>query len=147
MAASDPLQIQVQNLSRFRRELKAAQPGLVQQVKEVNFKIATEVVESARSRASVVGGVAPKAASSMRAAKTSVAARVTLGGSRYPYAYGAEFGSLRYKQFHKWRGNQWQPWGDDGTGYFLHPTIRDMREQIMQEYGDAVEKIMHAAFE
>lgn len=146
MAAPETITVEVQNLNRLRAALRRAGPGLVEQVKATNYAVANTVAQSARTMASSQGGAAAKTAPSIRALKTSAASKVSLGGSRYPYAYGAEFGSLRYKQFKSWRGNQWSAWGNSGVGYFLHPTIRAQREQIMKTYGDSIEQIMLAAF-
>jgi hypothetical protein len=141
-----PLSVEVQNLSRLRSALRAAGPGLVEQVKAANFEVADHVAQSARSLAQGQGGAAAKSAPSIRALKTSTAAKINLGGGRYAFAKGAEFGSFRYKQFKPYRGNQWAGWGNDGVGYFLHPTIRAQREYIIKTYGDRVEAIMAAAF-
>jgi hypothetical protein len=144
--STDPVTVQVVHLSQLRAALKKAGPGLVEQVKQTNYDIAKDVVTSARAMAGGQGGVAPKAAASLRARKTSASAQVSLGGASAPYAYGAEFGSFRHRQFKSWRGNQWTAWGSSGVGYFLHPTIRDQREDIIKKYGDATAKIMHDAF-
>ncbi|BEP14815.1 hypothetical protein acdb102_31260 [Acidothermaceae bacterium B102] len=146
MGSNDPVAIQVQNLSKFRSALKQAGPGLVEQVKATNYQVASSVAQSARTLASSQGGVAARTAPSIRGIKSSASSQVRIGGANYPFALGAEFGSLRYKQFKSWRGNQWAAWGASGVGYFLHPTIRAQRDQIMQTYGDNVEKIMTAAF-
>jgi hypothetical protein len=144
--AADDYKVEVEGLKEMRRALEAAAPGLREQIKQANISVAEHVAESARSRASAMGGVAAKAAPSIRANRTNAYAAVSGGGARYPYFYGAEFGSLKYKQFKGWRGNQWTPWGDSGVGYFLHPTIRDQRQQIIDTYNAALTKAVKEAF-
>jgi hypothetical protein len=143
---ADDLKIEVENLRGLRAALKHAGPGLDKKVTELNYEIANHVVDVAKGKANAQGGAAAKAAPSLRASKTAASANIKLGGARYRYAYGAEFGSLRYKQFKKWRGNQWQPWGSDGVGYFLHPAIRSERQYIIDTYATRVSALMAEAF-
>lgn len=45
-----------------------------------------------------------------------------------------------WRQFKEWRGNK------AGAGYFLFPTIRSHADEIVEMYGDAIDKISAKAF-
>jgi hypothetical protein len=47
---------------------------------------------------------------------------------------------LGWNQFKDWRGN------DRRSGYWLYPSIRDHETQIVDQYGDAIEKLAQKAF-
>ncbi|MGR6999942.1 hypothetical protein ACU686_20670 [Yinghuangia aomiensis] len=70
---------------------------------KTNYQLALMMVRRARQKAGYTGGVAVKAAKSLRAARAADYAALRYGGPRYPYALGAEFGSRRYKQFKPYR--------------------------------------------
>ena len=79
---------------------------------------------------------AAKAAGTLRPVKSGIAASIS-GGSGIGFFFGAEFGSSRYHQFMAHRGE---------TGYFLYPTIRDEMDNIVDFYGDEVERVARRAF-
>lgn len=133
--------VRVTGLDELRRELrKLDDKGLIDELKATNYEVATDVVEGAKRRASTVSRQADRAASSLRASRTAARAQVLIGSAAVPFALGAEFGSMRYKQFPGWRGN-----GED-AGYFLWPEIRDQSPDIVEKYGDAMERISSRAF-
>jgi hypothetical protein len=147
--------IEVPGLRLFARELKQAGPDLVDELKELNYKVATKVRDAALLRAQGEGPMAARAAGSLRAARQAARAAVFLGNAKTPFALGAEFGSGRNKlrmlpneggdrlgwnQFKPWRGS------GQGAGYFLYPAIRDTTPEIVDMYGDAVEQIARKAF-
>ena len=86
--------------------------------------------------------MAAKTAPSIRSLAQQTRAQVSLGGGAYPFAMGAEFGSVRYRQFKPWRGS------NADAGYFLYPTIRSMGQsgEIERLYMDAVEDAVKGAF-
>ena len=61
-------------------------------------------------------------------------AAVKIGGARFPFALGAEFGSKRFRQFEPWRG------AGATAGYFMWPAIREEIPKLIAAYGDAIEK-------
>ena len=202
--------VNVTGLAELRREIKKAQqaggPDGTQQLKELNYQVSEFVIRKAKTKASSVSSMAGKAAQSMDASKSGVAARVNAGGARYPYFGGAEFGAHRnrkrlikntggrativrrnesaskvikkvesqtlaydkyggsstvrkrarkdygatavkvtgvrigWNQFKDWRGNK------SGAGYFLFPTVRANIDEIIDIYGDGMEKILGNVF-
>ena len=141
----------VVGLAEFRRELKKLdEPHLVNQLKDVNYAVASLVVSSAKAHAST--RMESAAAESLRPSRSGARAQVT-GGAGIEFFGGAEFGAAQDQIRNTARGavtgwNQFQPWrgSGSGAGYFLYPAIRDETEHIVDMYGDALEKIASQAF-
>lgn len=126
----------VEGLGELSRALKELGPEFPKEMRKVNKTTAEKVAQHARSNALALGGVAAKAAPSVKASAGVKSAGVALGGQRYPFAAGAEFGSVRFKQFPIWRGN-----GSD-AGYFLYPAIREDADQIHADYMQALDDLV-----
>lgn len=128
--------VKVTGLAELNKALKALGPEVQKELKAANFEVGSMVAGDAQSIALGLGGVAAKVAPSIKATKTASGAAVSFGGAAYPFAGGAEFGSLRYKQFQPWRGN-----GSD-AGYFLYPAIRQDVDQIEATYVQRIDEIL-----
>lgn len=130
--------VRIEGLAELQRELKKI--DLATDLKDANKQAAELVASEARSRGHGLGGVAAKAASSVKAAAEQRRSKVTLGGNREPFALGAEFGGRgrpTTMQFQPHRGR---------LGYFLYPAIRDTREQFIDAYDKAIAQLMRRAF-
>lgn len=151
--ATDGLAGNVEGLSQFTRALaRIGADGLRNDVKQANFEVADKLTRLARDKASGLTRQQKAAADSLRATKTQNYAAVRLGSARKPYALGAEFGSVRRTRtgriargFQPWRGNQFSGWSS-GPGYFLHPTIREKGEELVNEYMAVIDRISEEAF-
>ncbi len=132
--------VEVQGLDDFRRELRRLGSDLPRELADANFQVASLVTQRAKARASGASRGARKSAESLSAARTQATAKVRMGGSRYPFAAGFEFGSIRYPQFPAWRGS------GEGAGYWLYPTIRAENDRIIDIYGDLIDAIAARAF-
>lgn len=146
--------VKVEGLDDLRRELrKLDDAGLMAELKDVNYQVAQSVIGPAQSKAASIGRMEARAAATLTASKAAAAARVNFGGARAPFAGGAEFGAGQdrprstargtvsgWNQFNPWRGN------DGGAGYFLYPTIRERMPDIVEQYGDGIERITSKAF-
>lgn len=128
--------VQVRGLAELNRTLRALGPDVQKELKETNRSVAEFVADDAKGAAHSLGGVAAKVAPSIKAKAGNTSAGVSFGGAAYPMAGGAEFGSIKYKQFKPWRGN-----GSD-AGYFLYPAIRRDAERITTEYTHALDRLM-----
>lgn len=155
--------VRVRGLTEFRRELRRIErtggPDGRDMLKDANNKVANFVVSRSRDKASTIGAMQSKAASTMRAGHAQSRATVT-GGAGVPYFFGAEFGAthnvLRRTRRQagwagpgRWRGyNQFLPWrGNSGrVGYFLFPTLREQAPAIVDMYGDELDRIAATAF-
>ena len=149
--------VRVAGLDDFRRQLRrleseAGADGL-SLLKEANHKVASMVVNKAQARASSVGTMQSRAASTLKAGRAQARATIT-GGARVPFFFGAEFGA--YPNFSRTRNgrtflgfNQFQPWkkpGNGNTGYFLYPTMRAETRNIIEMYGKELDVIAKKAF-
>jgi hypothetical protein len=94
--------VNVTGLAELRREIKKAQqaggPDGTQQLKDLNYQVSEFVIGKAKTAAGSVSSMASKAAQSMDASRSGVAARVNAGGAKYPYFGGAEFGAHRNRK-------------------------------------------------
>ena len=132
--------VQVLGLREFSAGLRRVDRDLSKQLRQVNKEAAEDVARYARAKASALGGVQNKAAGSLRPGGTQRGGYVKLGGNRFPFALGAEFGSIRFKQFPAWRGS-----GAD-AGYFLYPALRKRTQHLVEKYGDEIERLSRHAF-
>lgn len=132
--------IQVEGLRELSRALKSMPKEVGKDLQKTNKAVAGFVAKDAKSAASALGGVAAKAAPSIRATASKTSAGVSFGGAAYPFAGGAEFGSIRYKQFQPWRGSS------SDAGYFIYPTIRRDADRIATEYTQALDDFIGRAF-
>ncbi len=134
--------VRVEGLEELRAGLKKIGPEWPAKLGQVNKQLTSMIVASAKARA--VTRQAAKAAESLKASAGAKEAVITLGGDAFPFALGAEFGALQYKQFPPWRGNQFAP-SSDGVGYFLHPAIHADLGKIEDAYLDAIDDLTHQA--
>lgn len=132
--------VKVDGLRELNRALKAIGPEAQKELKEASKKVAGFVASDAASAARSLGGVAAHVAPSIKAVGGVSSAGVAFGGSAYPMAGGAEFGSIRYKQFKAWRGSS------SSAGYFVYPSIRQDADRIVTEFTDAVEQVIARNF-
>lgn len=132
--------VEVHGLDDFRRELRRLADDLPRELADANHQVATLVANEAQQRAGGVSRGARKAAESLSAARTQAAAKVRMGGARYPFAAGFEFGSIRYPQFPPWRGS------GETAGYWLYPSIRANNDRIVDMYGELLDGITRRAF-
>lgn len=150
--------VNVKGLDQFRRELRKIQnqggADGIALLKEANWRVATMVANKAKGRASGLGRMQARAGSTLRAGRQQARAVIIGGSAAVPFFYGAEFGS--YSGFPRNRGgrsflgfNQFEPWkrpGGGNTGYFLFPTMKAETRNIIEMYGDELDKIAKQAF-
>lgn len=128
--------VKVDGLRELNQALKGISREAAKELRTANKTVATFVSEDARAAAYSIGGVAAHVAPSIRASAGAQFAGVAFGGPGWEMAGGAEFGSLRFKQFKPWRGN-----GSD-AGYFLYPAIRQDAARITTEYVHALDHLL-----
>lgn len=132
--------VKVEGLTELNRALRAIGPDAQKELGAASREVATFVANDARARAYGLGSTAAHVAPSIRAVGGVSSAGVSFGGAAYPMAGGAEFGSVRFKQFQPWRGN------GPGAGYFVYPTIRADADQIVEQYEKRVNAIVDKRF-
>lgn len=127
--------IRVSGLNELSRALREMEGGFRSELKEANREAAEMVADESRSAAYSLGGVAAKAAPSVRASAGFNRAGVTIGGNAYPFAAGAAFGGQgrpTTQQFRPWLGTR---------GYFLYPQIRENADRITETYEDHLHEL------
>lgn len=129
--------VQVEGLPELRKALKALGPDAQRELKDASRSVAGFVASDAASAAQSIGGVAAKTAPSIKAVGGTTGAGVAFGGAAYPFAGGAAWGSVRFKQFKPWLGH---------IGYFPYPQIKDNEDRIVDEFTDAVNKVIVKRF-
>lgn len=144
--------LRVEGLAQFQAELRRVNRDLPRVLRLAHLDAAELVAEEARGRARARGGVAAKTAPSIKAAGEQRRAKITLGGARFPFALGAEFGGGRHgpgnptpaggytTQFPPWRGS-----GGD-AGYFVYPAIRATRDRFVDAYEQGLAELISRAF-
>lgn len=135
--------IEVDGLKDLQRELRAVDKDFPKELRLANKGAAEIVADATRASFASRGGVAPKVAPSVKALAQQRSASVKIGGAKYPYAMGSEFGGRgrpRTRQFPPWRGN------GEGAGYSLYESIRAQRDKVMDSYGDALDRLTKKAF-
>lgn len=134
--------------SDFVRDLKRSSPEMGKQLRRANKEIADEVRDESRTEARSQSRQYAKAAAGIQSRAFPDKAQIVLNPRRYPWIFGAEFGSFAYKQFPTWRGNQWLNGAGpaSGVGYAVYPTIRELSPEIADTYGDRVMDSFKHAF-
>lgn len=126
--------IRVRGGQEASRALGQISDDLDAKLQQASEQVADHVEHAAAAKARGLGGVAGKSAPALGTRRVDQAAAVVLDGDAYPFAAGAEFGSIAYPQFKAWRGS------DDG--YFLYPAIRETEERNVQTFVDAVDELI-----
>lgn len=141
--------IHVDGLKELQRELKSLDAEWPKELRKAN-KEAAEMVAARTRRSFARGtGVDPKVVPSIRALAQARSAAVKIGGQRFPFALGAEFGGGKFgkgnptpaggytTQFRPHRGR---------AGYHLYPTLRRSTDEVVDLYGDLIDDLTRRAF-
>lgn len=132
--------VRVTGLKELARELKTIDRSWGKELAKAAKEAAKIIATDAKRRGVSAGSTLAKAAESFKPGGTQRGGYVKIGGSDYPYALGAEFGSDRYPQFQPWRG------AGQNAGYALYPAIRGKREEVVEQYGHAIDELTRRAF-
>lgn len=132
--------IYVQGIAELQRALKALGDDLPRELRTANLSVAELIAEYARFNALGAGGVARHVEPSIVAAAQQRSASLAWGGSGFEMAGGAEFGAIQYHQFKPWTGN------GPNAGYFIYPTIRSKRQEIIDLYDALFVRLSKVAF-
>lgn len=130
--------VRITGLRDVQRALRQVDRTLPRELRKAGNAAAQVIVDEGKARATTPQQ--RKAAESLRPRSDQRGVRVALGNaSRYPFALGAEFGSITYPQFPAFRGS------GSGAGYFLWPAIRANRERVAGLFLDGVDTITRQA--
>lgn len=126
---ADSFQVRVEGAREFRSALRAISREWPKVMREANLRAAQTVVSEAKRRAPVLTG---RLRDSIKAGATQRAGYIKAGTSiRIPYAPVQEFG---------WPGHNIEPQP------YVYPAIAAKREDVIEEYGKAVDRIMARPF-
>jgi hypothetical protein len=133
----------VQGLNRALRSLPREAAA---ELRDASQTIADEVAGAARGRALATGGAYQLVGMTIKSRRDRVPVVQLGGSSRIPgrsgprqtvgdLIWGAEYGGgarPRTRQFRPWLGS------DDGAGYALWPTVRELNPEIRRLYSEAL---------
>lgn len=140
--------IRVEGLRDLQRALRAVDAALPKELRQANKEAAEVVAGAARANFAAGTGVAPKVVPSVKALAQQRSASVKIGGARYPYALGSEFGGGKYGPGNPTpRGGhttQFPPFKK--SGYALYPAIAEKRDEVVEAYAEALGRVAKRAF-
>lgn len=125
--AVDP--IRVEGLRDFQRVMKRLGPEFATAVKAAGNAAAEIIVAEAKPRVPIGPGRGGHAASSIKAASTAKAGRVSAGGKKYPYFPWLDFGGRVGP-----RKSVRRPFLSDGR--YIWAAYHDRREEIAEMMAD-----------
>lgn len=141
--------VQVSGLKELRRDLRRVDAALPQELRATNRRVGEQIVlPAARQRAgstfrNVAGGTfhaGAALAGTIRILSQQTAAQIAMGGARFPFAGGAEWGSTgknpRARQF---------PLRGSNRGFILFPVVRERQEEIRKAYAEALDGLLEQA--
>lgn len=134
--------VRLEGFKEFQRALNQAGDGWGRYLRATHRAIADHVADKAKGMTD--NAQQAKAAGAIVGAAESRAAKIAVRNSP-PFAQGAFFGALQYKQFPAWVGNSWEVGGAGGP-YAVNPAIRESKDDIVEAFGDAFEKAAARAF-
>lgn len=122
---SDRVQMEIVGLDSLLKDMGVMEQNYKEAEAVFQRLAAQAIVDQARDNARVVGRQQEKAARTARVFRGNTA---QYGG--LPWAIGAEFGSIQYRQFPAWRGRGM------GAGWFFWPAVEDFKERRMIDLWD-----------
>lgn len=144
----------VDGLAEFSRNFRKIAPEFTKAVKNELKAAGGDIAEDARRRyVRHYPGTGRRAARrGQRRTKDTIRVlasirdtRVAVGGARYPWVFGQEFGSERYAQFRPWTGKA--PGGVGSNGRFLWPAARaGMDDFVENKVPGLLDRAARAAF-
>ena len=126
----------VEGVAALRKALKAVSDQAPKELNEASKAVAAFVADDARSLAAGLGGVAAKVAPSVKGSGNARGGALTLGGTAYPMALGAEFGGRGRPTTQQFRPHKGR------TGYFAYPAIRRNADEIESAYTEKLDDLM-----
>lgn len=134
--------VQVRGLDDFRKELRSLGGTFPKELGRLHKQAAEVTASVARAKALAMGSVQAKAAPDIKTAAAQRTAKLVIDATRHPYAIGAFTGSRRFKQFPTYEG----PEIEQGKGVAVGPAIVQTEDEMLQVYGDGLERLAARAF-
>lgn len=143
--------LQVSGLKELRRELRKIDAELPKEIKRINKFVAEQIVlpgarrRGAMPRRNVAGGqarIGAKAAASIRALAQQGKAGVAMGGARFPWIPGSEWGSTGRNR----RARMFPQRSGVSKGFILYPAVREKEADIREAYAEMLDDLLRQAF-
>lgn len=145
--------VKVRGLDEFRREIKKVDKEFGKELRQVHLAIAKMVAGRAQAAAParVTKAIRPRATQKSAFVQTRTVPPYALGVFWGMRRRSGWYAAHRYRgssgrQFEPWVGNQWDPGETGGQPYFIGPAINDSVDEVIDMYGDAIEKLAGKAF-
>lgn len=144
----------VPELAEFRRELRAADERWVRELGRTHRELAQWLEPKAQSAARGLGGPPAHFAGDIRGRGTATAARLEISQRSQAAFWGAKghsgwYAARRYwdsrPQHAPWVGNSWDVGSANGP-YAINPTIGRNLDEIVERYGEALDRLAQRAF-
>jgi hypothetical protein len=142
VAETNVFELRVVGLSANVRELKRIDRSLGLAISRGLRVFAKELRELTEKKGRALGGVHAETISrkGVKHFARQDAAGLSLDLPKVPFAAGAEFGSFAFRQFPRWRGNQFTDPTGSSVGYMLHPAMREFLPEAEERIADEVER-------
>lgn len=146
--------VRIEGLDQYLKGLKKMDREWGKAMRQVHLKVSILVsgraAAAAPSRAK--SGIKPNATQKAAFVKTSSGRRgdvlgVLWGMSKRSGWYAASrYSGSSGRQFEPWVGNQWDPGARSGKPYFIGEAINESVDDVIDIYGDEIEKLAAQAF-
>ena len=121
-------------LSEVKAALKQYDNNLPKAIRTANRVTSRDIVKPDAHR-NLASQPVPNRRAAVTHRATATSASIALRYSRFPWAGGAEFGSIKYRQFKTWLGNQFT--GNlTNEGYIIGPAIGGNLDHIDNKYAE-----------
>ena len=142
--------VQIAGLKELRRDLKKVDTGLPPLLKTLGKQIGEQLLlpdakrRADRSFPNAVGNqtrAGAKLAGSLRVLSQQTGGQLVMGGARFPYAAGMEWGTTGRNP----RARQFPLRAGVATGFILYPVIRDKQDAIRDAYEQGLIELLNQA--
>lgn len=146
--------VQVRGLREFQAELSKLPGKLPNELRKANAEIARWLRPKVRGAASGMGGPQAHFAGAIGSSGTRTSAKLTVrpdanaafaGAKKHTGWYAAARYAASPPQHPPWIGADWEAGGPGGP-YAINPTVRDNVDEIVDTYGDAIDRLARRAF-
>jgi len=148
-----PTKVTIIGLREFHGELRRMSRELGREMRQAHLKVAALVAGRAKGAApaGLSGAITPRATQKAAfigvRAKPAYALGVFMGArGRFGWYSNPRYRGSSARQFEPWVGNQWDPGDAGGAPYFIGPAINRSVDDIVELYGDEVDRLAHRAF-
>lgn len=151
--------VEIKGLQDFRRDLRALDRKLPNEVRKLHRKVSDHVADKARRGAAAGDAQSRKAVGAIKARATQRAAYIETV-PKPAFALGVFWGMKRRtgwyanpryegsnaRQFQPWVGNQWDPGDAGGKPYFIGEAINQSIDEVQDIYLEGIDDLAKHAF-